>query len=50
MIGAKEKLFAKVPFSMMSVSGRPARKPRCQISDAKFSRAEAPGASGVSNR
>ena len=48
--GANSPLLAKVPFSMMSVAGANARKPRCQRRDLKVSAVVAPGASGVSKR
>ena len=50
MIGAKSKLFTNVPFSITSVAGGPARKPRRQMRDVKSSEVLAPGASGVSKR
>ena len=50
MVGANWPLLAKVPFSMTSVAGEAAWKPRRQIRDVKVIAAVAPGASGVSNR
>ena len=43
MIGAKSKLLAKVPFSITSVAGPQARKPRRQMRDVKVSAVVAPG-------